>query len=452
MTARVRYLKPSMANSVRRVPAAADPDSAAVPKRRGEEAASLSQEVGASVRGRSSNGETLMKPRILYTKPSITELEVRYATDAATNGWGEHCYAYIQQFEDLFKQHLGIRHAIATSSCTGALHMGLAALGIGPGDEVILADTNWIATVSPIVNLGATPVFVDIMAESWCIDPERAEAAITPRTKAIVAVHLYGNLCDMKHLLALGEKYGIPVIEDAAEAVGSMYFGKRAGAMGKFGAFSFHGTKTITTGEGGMFVTDDDELFERVLTLSNHGRVRGQVRQFWPEMVGFKYKMSNVQAAIGCAQMERIDELIARKRTILGAYRERLRDVPGVHMNPEPHGTIHGAWMPTVVFDPGSPISRDTLQRAFAAENMDARVFFWPLSSLPMFTPVMANTIAWSVPERAINLPSYHDMSDEDIDRVTEVIRRLQIGTWSDRGSALVPVPRSTMLWDTQAA
>ena len=221
-----------------------------------------------------------MKPRIHYTKPSITELEVRYATDAAANGWGEHCYDYINRFEEAFKAHLGVKFAIATSSCTGALHMGMAALGIGPDDEVIMADTNWIATAAPITYLGAKPVFVDILPDSWCLDPDLVEKAITPRTKAIVAVHLYGNLCEMDKLLAIGEKYGIPVIEDAAEAIGSIYHGKRAGAMGKFGAFSFHGTKTLTTGEGGIFVTNDPDLYEHVLTLSNHGRARGQIKQF----------------------------------------------------------------------------------------------------------------------------------------------------------------------------
>ena len=217
-----------------------------------------------------------MKSRILYTKPSITEREVSYATDAAANGWGEHCYDYINRFEDSFREHIGVKYAISTSSCTGALHMGLAGLGVGPGDEVILADTNWVATVAPIVHLGATPVFVDIRPDSWCMDPARVEAAITPRTKAIVAVHIYGNLCDMDALLAMSARHGVPVIEDAAEAIGSAHRGRRAGSMGIFGAFSFHGTKTITSGEGGIFVTDNAGLFERVLTLSNHGRARGQ--------------------------------------------------------------------------------------------------------------------------------------------------------------------------------
>jgi perosamine synthetase len=369
-----------------------------------------------------------MKPRIHYTKPSITELEIRYATDAAANGWGDQCYSYINRFEELFKEHLGVKYAIATSSCTGALHMGMAALGISPGDEVIMADTNWIATASPIVHLGAKPVFVDILPDSWCIDPEKAEAAITPRTKAIVAVHLYGNLCDMDRLLAISEKYGIPVIEDAAEAIGSVYHGKRAGSMSKFGAFSFHGTKTLTTGEGGMFVTNDEALYETVLTLSNHGRARSQMKQFWPDMVGFKFKMSNIQAAIGCAQMERIEELITRKREILAVYRERLSGIEGISMNPEPQGTVNGAWMPTVAFASETGISRETLQAAFAAENADARVFFWPLSELPMFEPVVSNILARTIPHRAINLPSYHDITDEDLIRVTNVIHHCVYG------------------------
>lgn len=366
-----------------------------------------------------------MKPRILYTKPSITELEVRYATDAAANGWGDQCYAYINRFEELFKQHLDTKFAIATSSCTGALHMGMAALGIGPGDEVIMADTNWIATASPIISLGAKPVFVDILPDSWCIDPEKAEAAITPRTKAIIAVHLYGNLCDMDRLLTIGEKHGIPIIEDAAEAIGSTYHGKRAGSMGRFGAFSFHGTKTLTTGEGGMFVTNDGALFERVLTLSNHGRARGQTKQFWPDMVGFKYKMSNIQAAIGCAQVERINELINRKRRVFLAYKDALAGIQGVSMNPEPAGTQNGFWMPTVVFHESTRVTRETLQAAFAQENIDARVFFWPLSSLPAFDPVPANTLAYDVPGRAINLPSYHELTLEGIERVVAIVRKV---------------------------
>lgn len=368
-----------------------------------------------------------MKPRILYTKPSITELETRYAADAAANGWGERCYEYLTRFEKGFAAHLGAKYAIATSSCTGALHLGMAGLGIGANDEVILADTNWIASAAPIVHLGATPIFVDILPDSWCLDPKHVERAITPRTKAILAVHLYGSVCDLDALLDIGKRHGLPVIEDAAEAIGSQHRGRRAGSIGAFGAFSFHGTKTLTTGEGGMFVTSDDALFERVLTLSNHGRERGQVRQFWADAVGFKYKMSNLQAAIGCAQLERIEELIARKRAILAGYRARLAGLRGVRLNHESADTVNGAWMPTAVFAPETGVTREQLQAAFAAEHIDARVFFWPLSGLPMFEPRRQNLHSWDIPTRALNLPSYHEMTEQELDRVCSVLQN-QVG------------------------
>lgn len=363
-----------------------------------------------------------MNSRIHYTKPSITELEIRYATDAATNGWGERCYEYIHRFEERFREFTGAHYAIATSSCTGALHMGLAALGIAQGDEVILADTNWIATAAPVSYLGATPVFVDVLRDSWCIDPERAEAAITPRTKAIIAVHLYGNLCEMDRLLEIGAKYGIPVIEDSAEAIGSYWQGHHAGTMGTFGAFSFHGTKTLTTGEGGMFVTQDRALYEKVLTLSNHGRAAGQSKQFWPDMLGFKYKLSNLQAAIGCAQMERINELVAAKKRVFSYYADALRDLP-LTMNPEPQGTRNGYWMPCIVIDAGVPFNREQLLESFKTDHIDGRVFFWPLSMLPMFSPRPENLISYGLYPRAVNLPTYPDLTDQQMDRVVAHIR-----------------------------
>jgi len=367
----------------------------------------------------------MKSPRILYTKPSITAREISYATDAAANGWGERCYEYINRFEAAFASHLGVKHAIATSSCTGAMHLGLAALDIGPGDEVVLADTNWIACAAPITYVGAKPVFVDVLPDSWCIDATKVEAAISPNTKAIVAVHLYGNLCNMTALREIGERYQIPIIEDSAEALGSIWHGRKAGSLGSFGVFSFHGTKTLTTGEGGMFVTNDTDLFEKVLTLSNHGRARGQTKQFWPDVVGFKYKMSNIQAAIGLGQIERIDELIERKRTIFQRYQRALSHLADITMNPEPLGTKNGYWMPTVVFSASSGITREDLQKAFSEENVDARVFFWPLSSLPTFTPAPSNVNAYDLPNRAINLPSYHDMTDAEIERVVNVLLKL---------------------------
>ena len=371
--------------------------------------------------------------QIPYSKPSITELEVQFATDAAANGWGKHCYDYIMRFEEAFKTYLGVKYAIATSSCTGALHMGMHALGIGQGDEVIMADTNWVATAAPIVHLGAQPVFVDILPDSWCLDPEKVEAVITPKTKAIVAVHLYGNLCDMEALLAIGQRHGIPVIEDSAEAIGSIYYGSRSGTMGRFGAFSFHGTKTITTGEGGMFVTNDPDLYEQVLTLSNHGRARSQTKQFWPDMVGFKYKMSNIQAAIGCAQMKRIDELVDKKIETLNAYKKAFKKL-GISyqgFNHQPNGCVNGAWMSTVVLEPPAQESRlsQTVQAGLNKKGIDARPFFAPLSSTPPFLRHLSGykhcELSYSIPPVAINLPCSHDITQDDIYYVCAAISEL---------------------------
>ena len=235
-------------------------------------------------------------------------------------------------------------------------------------------------------------------------------------------MHLYGNLCELDQLIAIGEKHGIPVIEDAAEAIGSIYHGKRAGSIGKFGTFSFHGTKTLTTGEGGMFVTNDADLYETVLTLSNHGRARSQAKQFWPDMVGFKYKMSNIQASIGCGQMERIGELVGRKREIFAYYHKQLNGIAGLTMNPEKSGTTNGYWMPTAVFAPETGVTRERLLELFKAENIDGRVFFHPLSSLPMFQPKLTNRNSYDIPVRAINLPSYHDLGLSEMNRVLNVI------------------------------
>ena len=323
--------------------------------------------------------------KIFYAKPSITDLELRYASDAAANGWGTNCYDYLRRFEAAFAVHVGAKHAMATSSCTGAMHLGLAALGLRPGDEVVIADINWIATVAPLFYLGVKPLLVDVLPDTWCLDPVAVEAAITPRTRAVVAVHLYGNVCAMDKLLAICEKHGIPLIEDAAEAIGSQWHGQVAGSMGAFGTFSFHGTKTITTGEGGMLVTNDSTLFERLQTLANHGRAGAERRQFWPERIGFKYRMSNLQAAIGCAQLERVQELIAGKRRVFEFYRGELKHLP-LSMNPEPPDTTNGYWMPTVVIDEDVQFDRDRLVGAFQDQNIDGRIFFWPLSMLPPFT------------------------------------------------------------------
>ena len=366
--------------------------------------------------------------KVPYAKPSITQLEIDYVNDAIKNGWGELRNLYVDRFEREFAEHLGVKYAIATSSCTGALHMGLSALDIGPGDEVILADSNWIATVAPVVHLRATPIFVDVLSDTWCIDPALVENAITKNTRAIIATHLYGNLANMNELLDVGHRHGLPVIEDAAEAIGSKYFGRRAGSLGYFGVFSFHGSKTVSTGEGGMFVTSDANLYEKVLTLSNHGREKNETRMFWPAVVGFKYKMSNIQAAMGCAQLLRISELVCKRQETLAAYKKELLPLGKVSMNPDQQGCENGAWMPTLVMSASSKVKSDDLLVACRGSGIDARSFFWPLSMLPMFDGRLKPTTSHSLSSRAINLPSFFGISGEQLDHVIKTVSELVRG------------------------
>jgi perosamine synthetase len=369
--------------------------------------------------------------KIYYTKPSIGEREVELVLDAVRNGWGEHCYDYISRFEHEFAAYLGVPYTMATSSCTGALHLGLRALDIGVGDEVILADTNWIASAAPIFYVGATPVLVDVLADSWCLDPAAVERAITPRTRAIIAVHLYGNLAALDELQVLADRYGLALIEDAAEALGSLWRGRKAGSCSTFSVFSFHGTKVMTTGEGGMLATRDEALLRRVQQLNNHGRAVGDMRQFWPSELGHKYKMSNLQAALGCAQLERIDELVARKREIFNRYAKQLLSaIPGSRMNPEPVKCCNSYWMPTLVLPAAMLGRRDAVLALLAQLAIDARLVFQPLSDTPVFAslPPVQTPQAHQLALRAFNLPSYYELHPSDQQRVIDaILQGLQI-------------------------
>ncbi len=250
--------------------------------------------------------------RIPVAGPSITDREVELTAEAARVGWyGKH-YVYNERFERLLADYVGRKHAVSLPHCTAGLHLAMAAAGIGPGDEVIAPDVTWIASVAPVTYLGATPVLVDILPDTWCIDPDAVEAAIGPRTKAIIGVDLYGSTCDWERLEAIAEHHGLFLIEDSAEALGSMHHGKRAGAYGKVSTFSFHGTKTVATGEGGMLATDDDELLARVLRLRDHGRPPGDRFYQFTEFA-YKYRMNAVTAALGCAQMEAVSTSPSRR-------------------------------------------------------------------------------------------------------------------------------------------
>lgn len=363
--------------------------------------------------------------KIYYVKPSITSLEIEYASAGAITGWGENSNLYVNQFETAFSKKVGSAHAIATSSCTGALHLGLAAIGIKAGDEIILADINWIATVAPVIYLGATPVLVDIDRETWCINPEEVRSKINSKTKAIIATHIYGNLCDMTELKKIAQEFGLYLVEDAAEAIGSYYHDNHAGTIGDFGVFSFHGSKTITTGEGGMLVTNNNKIAAEVHRLNNHGRSASEKRQFWPSSIGFKYRISNVPAAIGLAQVSRFDELVERKREILRYYKKGLENYKDISINPDQEWCVSGAWMPNVVYSVESGVRREHLVQAFQNQNIDARVFFWPLSSFDFIHSSFSTPIGKDIGNRSINLPSYHDMTNDQQNRIIEILVKL---------------------------
>jgi perosamine synthetase len=363
--------------------------------------------------------------------PWVTEREVEYVADAARNAWFSNHYEYNRRFEEAFAAYVGVKHAVSLPHCTAAIHLSLAAAGIGPGDEVIVPDVTWIASVAPVIYVGATPIFADIKKDTWCIDPKSVEAAITPRTKAIIGVDLYGSMADWAELRRIAERHGLMLIEDAAEALGSEYGGKKAGALGDTGVFSFHGSKTLTTGEGGMFVTNDDHLHQRVMTLRDHGRPPGD-KLFLNTEVGFKYKMSALQAAFGLAQIERVEELIAKKRQIFKWYREALQDLDGIALNAEPQGTLNSYWMVTAIPDPSFGMDKFALMDAFRERRIDTRPFFSPLSGLPAFADrpessahMPAKPVGETIAKYGVNLPSGYHMTEELVQRVSNALTQM---------------------------
>ena len=327
----------------------------------------------------------------------------------------EKCYNYINLFENKFAQYQNSKYALATSSCTGAIHLALMALGVNAGDEVIVPEITWIASVEPVLYIGAKPVFVDVLRDSWCIDPKKMEAAITHKTKAIIVVHVYGNMCNMDEIMSIAKKHNLLVVEDAAEALGSEYNGKKAGSIADVGVFSFHGTKTMTTGEGGMLVTNNESVCEKAKILNDHGRnpKDPENKMFWMRDYGYKYKMSNLQAALGVAQIERINELINKKRLIFKWYWDELHNLP-CKLNPEHENTKNSYWLPTLIVDESIQFDRENFFKFMSEHNIDSRPFFYPLSSLPMFKNEN-NKIAYNIYKKGINLPSYHDLTLEEV-------------------------------------
>lgn len=358
---------------------------------------------------------------LLTAGPSISAREASYVWHAAREGWNEHWANYLDRFESGFADYLGMRHALAFSSCTGALHLALLALGVGPGDEVIVPEITWVASASAVAYTGATPVFADVQPDSWCLAPESFEAAITPRTKAVIPVHLYGHPAEMDRIMDIASRYAIRVVEDAAPAIGAEYRGRRVGTFGDFAAFSFQGAKLLVTGEGGMLVTDSEELYGRVRTIWDQGRVPGT---FWIGELGWKYKMSNLQAALGLAQLERVAELIEAKRRIFRWYEQGLAGVRGVKLNRETAGSRSIYWMTSIILDEQSGIGRDALREKLRLRKVDTRPVFPAISQYPVWRGrAAAMPTGAAIAATALNLPSGVCLTREQVAYVCDCIR-----------------------------
>lgn len=361
--------------------------------------------------------------------PSITEKELKYVKDAIENSWYENANEYINRFEVSFADYLGRRYAISLPSCTSALHLSLLSLGVGEGDEVIVPDCTWIATSAPISYVNAIPKFSDIDLNTWCISAKSLEKLITKKTKAVIVVNLYGNMPDWDEIIQICSKYGIAIIEDAAESIGSLYRNQKSGTFGVTSCFSFHGSKTLVTGEGGMLVTDDENIYKKCLVLRDHGRLPGDLL-FENFRIGYKYKMSSLQAALGLAQLERIDELINMKRQIFAWYKRHLANIANISLNPKHADVYNSYWMTTLVLSHG--FNKKNVIEFFNKNGIQTRPFFNPLTSLKAYSELTAgleykkiNPNAYDISSRAINLPSALCLQETDVIKIVALINKL---------------------------
>jgi perosamine synthetase len=359
--------------------------------------------------------------RIPLMQPALGGNELAYVSDCVTTGWISSQGEYVQRFEKQFSDSLGGQNALAVSSGTAALHLALKALDIGPGDEVIVPDFTFAATANVVLHCGATPVLAEVERETWNIDPGDVERRITERTRAIMPVHLYGHPCDMDRINAIARSNGLKVVEDCAEAQGARYRGKPVGTLGDIGCFSFFSNKVITTGEGGMVTTANEDLADRLRLLRDHGMRRG--RRYWHELAGFNYRMTNLQAAVGVAQMERVDRFIERRKEIGERYIDRLGRLPGLVMPPGENWGETIYWIFSMRIDPEvAGLSRDQLTAELESRGIETRPFFIPLHLQPPYRQYGEFPVSTEISTTGISLPSGNDISDAEIDRVCDTI------------------------------
>lgn len=358
-------------------------------------------------------------------EPTLGGNELKYVQQAVETNWISSAGSFIRDFEARFADYCGVRYGIACANGTVAMHLAMATLGLEPGDEVIVPTFTMIATINAVTYCGATPVLVDCEPDYWQMDVAHVAAKITPRTKAIVPVHIYGHPVDMDPLMELAGKHGIKVIEDAAEAHGAEYKGKRTGGLGHAAGFSFYGNKIITTGEGGMITTDDREIAQLAWNLRDHAF--SSERHFWHKYVGFNYRMTNLQAAVGLAQVEQLDKFVAARRNNAGEYSCRLHGIPGITTPPQAEWAKNVFWMYGILVDKAEfGLSRDELRAVLAENGIETRTFFIPMHCQPVYWHTFKGQ-RYPVAERlcrdGLYLPSASSLSLDEIEYVTDVIR-----------------------------
>jgi perosamine synthetase len=357
--------------------------------------------------------------KIPVYQPSLNGKEKEYVLDCLDSTWISSKGKYISLFEDEFARRLNVGHATSVCNGTVALHLALLALGVGPGDEVLVPTLTYIASVNAIAYTGATPVFVDSDPKTWQMDPVDVERKITARTRAIMAVHLYGHPCDMDALMTLAHAHRLFVVEDCAEAFGSLYKGRLVGGLGHVATFSFFGNKTITTGEGGMVVTNDRTLHQRAVHFKGQGLAAH--RQYWHDVIGYNYRMTNICAAIGLAQLEQADEFIAKKRAVAQWYQHGLEG-SGVEVHAESAHVLHTYWMNSILVPQAS--MREPLREHLAAAGIETRPLFYPVHTMPMYSQkFQRHPVAEDLGWRGINLPSWPGLDHEQVRFIVDRIR-----------------------------
>ena len=358
-------------------------------------------------------------------QPTLTGNEKKYVNECLDSTWISSKGTFISRFEQQFAKAVDARHATAVCNGTIALHLAMLTLGIGPGDEVIVPTLTYIASVNAISYVGATPVFVDSLESTWQMDPADVERKITPNTRAILAVHLYGHPCDMDPLVAIAGKHDLFLVEDCAEAFGSYYKDRHVGSFGDISTYSFYGNKTITTGEGGMVVTNDQTLYERAVSYKGQGLAK--YREYWHDVIGYNFRMTNICAAIGLAQLEQADQILVKKRQIAEWYRTELAGLP-VTLHEESPEVRHSYWMCSLLVD--NAAQREPLRNHLTAKGIETRPLFYPVHTMPMYSEkYQRHPVAEGLGWRGINLPSWPGLSFE---QVQHVCRQLHEYLWGE--------------------